>query len=41
MKPQASKDFAFLTLIIEETHDSILNQMIIYHNEKVRVSITK
>lgn len=40
-KPDATKDFAFLTLLSEETRDTILTQGLHYHHEKIRVSITR
>ena len=38
-KSEAIKDFAFVTLITEETHDSIINYALVYHREKIWVNI--
>ena len=40
-KCDATKDFAFLTLISEEVRDVILKYGLVFQNEKIRVSITR
>lgn len=40
-KPEACKDFIFLTFITKESQESIFNQGIFYHRAKLRVSITR
>ena len=40
-KSDTDKDFAFITLTIEETCEDILNNGLVYHSEKLKVSATK
>ena len=40
-KSDVEKDFAFITLTTKESKDDILNNGLIYHSERLKVSITK
>lgn len=40
-KPDVEKDFAFITLTTEEARDDLLTNGLTFHNEKLKVSITK
>lgn len=40
-KLEVEKDFAFITLTTEESRDDIRNNSLIYHYERLKVSITK
>lgn len=41
MKPNATKDFAFLTFVYEEAWDVVLSHELSYHYEKICVNITR
>lgn len=40
-KPNASKDFVFLTLIFDDARGDVLKSSLTYHHEKLRVSIPR
>ena len=40
-KSKVEKDFPFITLTTEESRDDILSNILIYHSEHLKVSITK
>ena len=40
-KPELDKNFAFLTLTMEEARDLVLKEGIVYNNERLQVSITR